>query len=140
MKLRIFLRIVGAVQIILGIFYLVAPLQFLHLIGHSVPAADIAYPLGMLAARFLAYGLGLFVMARAPREHRFWILNMVLIQLVDLGVGLVYTLAGVVPLGVSAFPMFNAALIAALLWLWRPAAPDHEPHGPHGRQPQASAA
>lgn len=143
MKLRIFLRIVGAVQLILGIFYLLAPLQFLRLIGHTVPGADIAYPLGMLAARFLAYGAGLFVIARAPERERFWILNMVFIQLVDLGVGLLYTGAGVVPLGVSAFPMCNAALIAALLWLWRPAPQDHLAGSPlrypRSSQPDTSA-
>lgn len=120
MKLRIFLRVVGAIQLILGLFYLLAPMQFLHLIGHSTPAADIAYPLGMLAARFLAYGVGMFVIAQDPGKYRFWILNMIFIQIVDFMAGIWYTLHGVVPASLSAFPMFNAALIAALLWIWRP--------------------
>jgi hypothetical protein len=74
----------------------------------------------MLAARFLAYGLGMLVIARAPARHPFWIKNMVLIQAIDLAVGLFYTFSGTIPLKLSAFPMFNATLIALLLWAWRP--------------------
>jgi hypothetical protein len=120
MKLKVLLVIVGLVQLILGLAYLFFPQAFLHWLGHSATAADINYPLGMLASRFLAYGLGMFVIARAPERHAFWISNMVLIQVLDLSVGVVYTLAGIVPLSLSAFPMFNAILIATLLWLWRP--------------------
>lgn len=119
-KLKVLLVAVGAVQLTLGIAYLFAPHALLRWMGHSLPAADINYPFGMLAARFLAYGLGMFVIARAPARHEFWIRNMVLIQAIDLAVGVYYTLAGTVSLQLSAFPMFNAALIAALLWLWRP--------------------
>ncbi len=74
----------------------------------------------MLAARFLAYGLGMFVIAHDPERHSFWIYNMVLIQVVDLSVGLFYTLTGVVSLNLSVYPMFNAVVIATLLWRWRP--------------------
>jgi hypothetical protein len=85
---------------------------------------DIKYPLGMLAARFLAYGAGMFIIARNPFEHRFWIKNMVFIQVIDLAVGIFYTLNGTVSLSLSGFPMFNALLIASLLWIWRPEQPD----------------
>jgi hypothetical protein len=88
--------------------------------GHSVPEADIAYPLGMLAARFLAYGIGMFFIARAPEKHLFWINNMILIQVVDLAVGVFYTATGVIGLQLSGFPMFNATLFIILLTLWRP--------------------
>jgi hypothetical protein len=120
MKLKVLLVIVGIVQIILGLAYLFFPQAFLHWMGHSHTAADINYPLGMLAARFLAYGIGMFVIARAPERHSFWINNMILIQLVDLSVGVFYTASGIVTLSLSAFPMFNALVIATLLWLWRP--------------------
>lgn len=120
MKLKVFLRVVGLSQIALGIAYLFFPLEFLRWMGHTLPAPDINYPLGMLAARFLAYGVGMFAIARSPARHAFWIDNMVLIQLVDLAVGIAYTLSSSVSLRLSAFPMFNAALIASLLWLWRP--------------------
>lgn len=120
MKLKVLLTMVGLVQIILGMAYLFFPLALLQWMGHSQPAADVNYPLGMLAARFIAYGIGMFVIAHAPDRHAFWITNMVLVQLIDLGVGIVYTVSGTVSLQLSAFPMFNAALIAVLLWRWRP--------------------
>lgn len=120
MKLKALLIAVGVVQLVLGLAYLFFPHELLRWMGHSIPANDLNYPLGMLAARFLAYGLGMFVIARAPDRHLFWIQNMVLIQAIDLAVGLFYTFVGTIPLKLSAFPMFNAILIAVLLWLWRP--------------------
>ena len=122
-KLQVLLIVIGVVQLILGLLYLFVPLQFLALMGHSVPEADIAYPLGMLAARFLAYGLGMFYIARDPVKNIFWINNMIFIQVVDLAVGVFYTATGVVGLQISGLPMFDAALFIILLWLWRPKAP-----------------
>ena len=124
MKLKVFLMIAGVVQIVLGFLYLIFPHEFLHSMGHTIPMKDINYPLGMLAARFLAYGVGMFVIARNPVEHQFWIKNMVCIQTVDLAVGIFYTLNGTISRSLSGFSMFNATLIAALLWIWRPQQPD----------------
>lgn len=110
--LSILLRIVGAIQIALGLGYLFAPVALLRVVGHSAPSPDLLYPLGMLAARFLAYGVGFWIAAGEPARHALWIRLMVLIQAIDLGVGVFYTANGVVPLTTSAFPMFNAAWIA----------------------------
>ncbi|MEA2058233.1 MAG: hypothetical protein U9O63_05895 [Actinomycetota bacterium] len=120
LKLRILLRVVGAIQIVLGLFYLFAPAIFLETIGHSIPADDIFYPLGMLASRFLVLGVVFIYIARDPVQHRLWIIAMIFIQLIDLAVGIFYTATGVVELSDSLFPMFNATWIAALLYLWRP--------------------
>lgn len=120
LKLRILLRVVGAIQIVLGLFYLFAPAMFLEAIGHSIPADDIFYPLGMLASRFLVLGVVFIYIARDPIQHRLWIIAMIFIQLIDLAVGIFYTATGVVELSDSLFPMFNATWIAALLYLWRP--------------------
>ncbi|SHN93666.1 hypothetical protein BHECKSOX_786 [Bathymodiolus heckerae thiotrophic gill symbiont] len=49
--------VVGFIQIMLGVFHLFAPEFFLVQTGHSVPEADIFYPLGMLASRFLVIGV-----------------------------------------------------------------------------------
>ena len=122
MKLKVLLISVGIVQLVLGLAYLFMPHELLRWMGHSIPPTDLKYPLGMLAARFLAYGLGMLVIARAPAQHQFWIKNMVFIQVIDLAVGLFYTFSGTIGLTLSAFPMFNAALIALLLWRWRPRA------------------
>jgi len=119
-KLKALLYIIGAVQLVLGLLYLFLPMQFLAMMGQSVPETDLAYPLGMLAARFLAYGVGMFAIARAPEKHVFWIYNMIFIQVVDLAVGLFYTATGVMALIQSGFPMFNATLFIVLLVLWRP--------------------
>ena len=120
MKLKVLLRIIGGVQLILGALYLFIPMQFLALMGHSAPNADIAYPLGMLAARFLAYGIGMFFIANDPEKNLFWINNMIIVQAVDLVTGIFYTVTGVVGLSLSGFPMFNATLFIVLLALWRP--------------------
>ena len=121
-KLNGLLYVIGTVQLVLGLLYLFAPLQFLALMGHSVPEADIAYPLGMLAARFLAYGVGMFYIARMTEKQVFWINNMIFIQAIDLAVGIYYTATGVVGLNQTGFPMFNATLFIILLTLWRPKA------------------
>lgn len=120
MKLKVLLRVIGVVQLVLGLLYLFIPMRFLAMMGHSVPQADIAYPLGMLAARFLAYGAGMFFIAREPEKQLFWINNMILIQALDLAAGIFYTATGIVGLSHSGFPMFNATLFIILLTLWRP--------------------
>jgi hypothetical protein len=119
-KLSWLLRIVGVIQIALGVLYLVAPGLFLRAMGHSTPEADIYYPLAMLAARFIAYGAALIYIAASPLQYRLWIYCMVLIQAIDLAAGLFYTARGIVPLSLSGFPMFNALWIIALLLWWRP--------------------
>lgn len=119
-NLKGLLRLVGAIQIVLGLLYLFVPTFLLESIGHSVPEDDIFYPLGMLAARFLAFGVAFIYIARDPIQHRLWISLMIFIQLIDLTVGVFYTATDAVALSDSAFPMFNATWIAGLLYLWRP--------------------
>ena len=119
-KITWLLRLVGAIQIVLGILYLFTPGFLLSSMGHSVPPPDLNYPLAMLAARFIAYGAAFLLIASNPLEYRLWINMMVLIQCIDLGAGVFYTLTGVVSLSLSGFPMFNAAWIILLLSLWNP--------------------
>ena len=119
-KLKWLLMFIGVVQLVLGVAILLAPTLFFATMGYSVPPADLNYMFGMLAARFIAYGWGMFVIAQKPEQNLFWLNNMILIQVIDLAVGLIYTGRGAVPLAISAFPMFNATLFIALLWLWHP--------------------
>jgi hypothetical protein len=120
-KFKVTLFAVGIVQMVLGLLYVLAPNATLHWMGHSAVADDIAYPLGMLSSRFLVYGALLLLASRSPAEHRVLILGMIWIQIIDLAVGLYFTLQGTVGISLSGFPMFNAAVIALLLWLWMPA-------------------
>jgi len=114
------LYVVGTIQIVLGLFHLFAPEFFLKNTGHSIPEPDIYYPIAMLASRFIAYGIAFIYIAKAAAEHVLWIKFMILIQLIDLGAGIFFTLTGIVPLADSAFPMFNATWIIVLLYLWMP--------------------
>lgn len=119
-KLSILLRLIGIVQIILGVGFLLFPAISIGLMGLSERQTDTNYLLGMLAARFIAYGIGMFVIANNPTKNIFWIKNMILIQVIDLTVGLFYTINGTLPISVSAFPMFNAAIFTFLLSVWIP--------------------
>ena len=119
-KLTWLLRIIGSLQLLLGILYLFVPEWLLTTIGHSRPPVDLDYPLAMLAARFIAYGGAFWVIAQRPAQNRLWINNMVLIQCIDLAAGLFYTITGAVNLSLSGFPMFNALWILVLLLFWRP--------------------
>lgn len=114
------LRIVGVIQITLGAFFLFAPEFILHSMGHSVPEADIYYPLAMLAARFISYGAAFVYISSDPVQHRLWIYFMILIQVIDLAAGVFYTVTDVVSLSLSGFAMFNATWIIILLLLWMP--------------------
>ncbi len=119
-KITWLLRIVGGIQIVLGVLYLFSPDYMLSSMGHSIPEADIRYPLAMLASRFIAYGLAFIYISGNPVRHRPWLYFMVLIQAIDLGAGIFYTSTGVVDIALSGFPMFNALWIGILLLLWAP--------------------
>ena len=114
----VFLRVVGSVQLALGMAYLFFPGALLQQMGHSAAAPDLYYPLGMLAARFVAYGLGFWIISREAKEHALWVALMGLIQAIYLGVGMAYTATGVLPLQLSAFPMFNAVWIGTTCAIW----------------------
>jgi len=114
----VFLRVVGSVQLVLGIAYLFMPGVVLHEMGHTAVSPDLYYPLGMLAARFIAYGVGFWIISRQAKEHALWVALMGLIQAIDLAVGISYTVSGVLPLQLSAFPMFNAVWIGATCAIW----------------------
>ena len=112
--------VIGALQIILGLFHLFAPELFLRETGHTIPEADIYVPLAMLAARFLAVGAVFIYLAKTAEEHALWFKMMIMIQVIDLGAGIFYTINGVVNIADSGIAMFNATWIIVLLALWMP--------------------
>ncbi len=119
-NLKVLSAVIGIVQIILGLGFLFAPTLMLGSMDITAPVADIDYILAMLAARFLVYGTGMFIILRDPLRHRFWIDGMIAIQAIDLAAGIFYTASGIIGIGTSGLAMFNAALFIILLLLWRP--------------------
>lgn len=117
---RILSWIIGVSQLALGTAFLFLPNLFFAAFGFTATSPDQKYLYGQLAARFFAYGVGMFIIARDPARHRPWWLLMALIQAIDLGVGLFYTAFRGVPLASTAFPMVNAFVFSALLLLWAP--------------------
>lgn len=114
------LWLIAISQFVLALFTLFLPVTFFTLMGLTPPAADNGYMIGMLGARFLAYGIGMAMLARASHPDRFWIANMLLIQVVDFALGAVYAGRGITPIAVVAFPMVNAAIFSlGLMWVLR---------------------
>lgn len=117
-RLAFVCSLIAVSQLALGALYLFAPQVFIAWQGLTPVAADIGYPLAMLAARFLVYGIGMLIIARDPQRHGVWLDGMIAIQAIDLAAGLAYTARGIVPVADAAVPMINAALfIALMLWV-----------------------
>ena len=116
--------IIGISQLVLGGLFLLVPAGFIGWQGLTPPPADNGYMYAMLAARFLVYGVGMFVIARDPVRHMFWARGMVAIQIIDFLAGLTYVGIGLVQPSAAMLPMTNAAIFAAFLFLsLRAAAP-----------------
>lgn len=114
--------IIAASQLVLGAIYLFAPQWFIAWQGLTPIAQDMGYPLAMLAARFLVYGVGMIVIARNFDENRFWLDGMIAIQAIDLLAGVFYTTTGTVLFADAILPMFNASMfIGLMIWIRQPA-------------------
>lgn len=111
--------LIGISQLVLGALHLFIPLTFLEMQGHGTVAADIGYPMSMLAARFFVYGVGMFYIARSPLKNMFWLEGMIVIQAIDLAAGLFYTGTGVVELANSGVAMFNATFFIVIMLAYR---------------------
>lgn len=120
MKQRILARVIGVSQVALGVGFLFLPDLFFAAFRFTPASPDQKYLYGQLAARFFAYGIGMFVIAGDVAGNRPWWMLMALIQAIDLGAGLYYTAFDSVPLAASAFPMGNAVVFLVLLLLWAP--------------------
>jgi hypothetical protein len=111
--MRAMLIIIGVIQIVFGTWLLVAPDGF-PAVFHLQPAAPgwVNWILAMSAARFVGYGIGMFVAARAPWPNRLWIDTMIAIQAVDFIATAVYLANGVLPAG-----HVGSAVVPPLLWI-----------------------
>ncbi|HMS95131.1 MAG TPA: hypothetical protein PKA03_07905 [Tabrizicola sp.] len=109
--------VIGLSQIVLAALSLAVPAGFVTWQGLTPPAADAGYPLAMLAARFLVYGIGMFHIARGPEGNLFWARGMVAIQAIDFAAGATFLAMGVITPATALLPMINSAIFALALSL-----------------------
>lgn len=117
--LRFTLWFIAIVQLVLGIGFLVAPDGMASSLGLAAVPGWANWMFGMMAARFLGYGYGMLMAARAPSLSLPWLRSMVVIQLIDWGVTIKYLLAGAVTLAqVNTASFLPLVFLALLLWAW----------------------
>jgi hypothetical protein len=90
----------------------VSPATYAELL-HLQPAAPawVNWLLAICGARFVGYGIGMFVAARAPWRNRVWIDTMIAIQVVDF-----IAIAGYLADGVASLRQFPVVVLP-LLWI-----------------------
>ena len=110
---------IAIVQLVLGVGFLIAPEGMASALGLAVVPGWANWMFGMMAARFLGYGYGMLVAARAPSPSLPWLRSMVIIQLIDWGVTVKYLMSGAVTLAqVNTASFLPLVFIALLLWAW----------------------
>ena len=74
----------------------------------------------MMGARFLGYGVGMFVAARDPWANQSWINTMIGIQVIDWVSTVGFLLAGDLPIAnVASALILPVVFVAGLAW-WHP--------------------
>lgn len=125
-RLTLTLGFISFVQLLLGLAFLFAPTLTARLLSLAPAPGWTNWMFGMMAVRFLGYGIGMLLAARRPKEHSAWIATMIFIQIVDWIVTLVHLGSGDVTLRQVTTAAFFPAIFIALLWLdrrhWLPAA------------------
>ena len=120
-RLRFALRATGVVQLFFGSLFVIAPgLTADVLQTRTTEPGWVDWLFVMMGARFIGYGLGMFVAARDPRRHLAWIDTMIVVQALDWASTLGFLLAGDVTLrNVTSAAVLPPLIIAALVW-WHP--------------------
>lgn len=119
--LRFTLRFIGVVQLFFGVLFTFAPTLAGGLLGLAPDAPSwAAWLFVMMGARFLGYGVGMFLAARDPRRNVSWIDTMIAIQGIDWLATVGFLAAGAIPLAnVTSALVLPVVFVAALLW-WHP--------------------
>jgi hypothetical protein len=111
------LRFIAVVQFALGAAFLLAPRPAAQLLGLAPAPAWTDWLFAMMAARFLGFGYGMWLAARAPHAHRAWIRAMIAIQSVDWIATIYYLSAGAVTLAQVTTAAFLPVLFVLVLLL-----------------------
>ena len=113
------LRFIGLVQIVLGLIFLFVPNQFASAIGLEIPPAWVLWMFGDMGARFLGFGIGMFVAANDPVNNRSWIVIMAFIQVIDWIYAIYHLTVGSITISQAAtapvFPIFFVGIISFYL-------------------------
>ncbi|MDD0837695.1 hypothetical protein PSQ40_03830 [Curvibacter sp. HBC61] len=120
------LRWIAAVQVALGLAFALAPERAAEALGLPPAPGWAHWLLGMMAARCLAFGWGLWQVAKRPEGGRMWIQLMAFIQAVDWLVTLKYLALGAVTLSQVSTASFLPLLFILALWLGLRQAPARE--------------
>lgn len=121
-RLSFLLRFIGVVQLFFGVLFTFAPAQAGALLGLEPSATSgwVQWLFVMMGARFLGYGVGMFVAARDPLGHQSWINTMIGIQVIDWVATVGFLLAGDLPIvRVASALILPIVFVAGLLW-WHP--------------------
>ena len=118
------LRVIAVVQWTLGTAFLLSPQGAAQALGLAPAPAWTDWLFGMMAARFLGFGWGMWLAARAPSPHLPWVQAMLGIQAVDWAVTVLHLLRGDVTLAqVSTASVLPLVFMALLWWSWPRRAP-----------------
>jgi len=117
--LKVTLVVIGVVQLALGVVLLI-PGGFAALIGLERAPGWVDWQLGMEAARFLGFGVGMLLAAQRPQRYVEWIWAMVLVQAVDWTATIAYVIGGAVTLSQVATASFLPPVFIAVLAKYAP--------------------
>lgn len=114
--LRYTAGLIGLIQAILGLVFLLAPSWFASMLGLPPAPAWTAWILAMFGARALGFAYGMWLVMRDAVRHRAWIRAMIVIQGLDWIATLAFVLRGVVTLAqvstAAVLPIFFIAVLS----------------------------
>ena len=115
------LRTTGLVQLFFGALFVLAPGMTADVLQtRTTEPGWVDWLFVMMGARFIGYGVGMFVAARDPRRHLAWINTMIIVQALDWASTLTFLVAGQVTLrNVTSAAVLPPLIIVALVW-WHP--------------------
>jgi hypothetical protein len=111
---KIVLWVIAAVQLVLGIVFLV-PGLFEQVMGLDAAPEWVNWMFAMLAARSLGFAFGMAVAARYPQRHPTWIVAMIGVQAVDWVATIAYLVTGAVTLAQVTTAAFLPIVFIAVL-------------------------
>ncbi len=112
--MKIVLWVIAAVQLVLGIVFLI-PGLFEQVMGLDPAPEWVNWMFAMLAARAFGFAFGMAVAARHPHRHQTWIVAMIGVQAVDWVGTLAYLVTGAVTLAQVTTAAFLPIVFIAVL-------------------------